>query len=138
VSTSILHYNPLIHSRWSAVVRGAAAKGLEGDGRAPIKNRKCRRNYGMSVHVAFEAGKHRESDSYACPFTGEKRATDQMSWLLKKGQDLSTSELSHVREDFFHNFWLGDSMKTSIGLLASDSDRAAKRFLDKVSREPRC
>ncbi|KAJ4329945.1 hypothetical protein N0V87_010430 [Didymella glomerata] len=30
---------------WSAVVRGAAAKGLQGDGHLPIRNRKCRRHY---------------------------------------------------------------------------------------------
>lgn len=115
------------------MVRGAAAKGLEGDGRAPIMNRKCRRNYGTSCNMLFEAGRHRESDSFISSYTGEKRAGSQMSWLVKKGQDLSTSEMSHASHEFGHNIWRGDSRKTYVDLLASDQDRAAKRSTDKVS-----
>jgi len=119
--------------RWSAVVRGAAAKGLEGDGRAPIKNRKCRRNYGTGCHAIFEAGKHRETDSFVSTYTGEKRANHQMSWLLKKGQDLSTSEQSHASHNFGYNIWAGDNKLASIDLLASDSEKPAKRSTDKVN-----
>ncbi|KAH3975901.1 hypothetical protein HBH98_042340 [Parastagonospora nodorum] len=116
---------------WSAVVRGAAVKGLDGDGRVPIQNRKCRRNYGTDCNTTFEAGKHRESDSYVSTYTGVKRAINQMTWLLTKGQDLSTSQLSHANHTFHQNFWVGDSRMTSIGLLASEGDRAAKRSTDK-------
>jgi hypothetical protein len=56
-----------------------------------------------------------------------------MSWLLRKGQDLSTSELSHASHNFHQNFWVGDSRMASISLLASEGDRAAKRSTDKVN-----
>lgn len=119
--------------RWSAVVRGAAAKGLDGDGRTPIKARKCRRNYGTGCHTLFVPGKHREMDAFISSYTGEKRADSQMSWLVKKGQDLSTSEQSHATREFGASFWEGDDRKTSIYLLASDADKAALRSTDKVS-----
>jgi len=117
-------------------VRGAAAKGLESDGRRSIKQRKCRRNYGTDCSFAFRANKHREIDAYFCRYTGKKKANNQMAWLVTKGQDLSTSELSHAVLTLNHNFWVGDKRKTSIDLLASDDDRAAKLNTDWVSLQP--
>ena len=117
---------------WSAVVRGAAAKGLEGDGRAPIKKRKCRRHYGTGCGQVFDPDKHRESDAYMCAFTNRKRAGDQMSWLVNKGQDLSTDDSSHAEKDFLTHFWHGDNRTTTISLQASDQDDAPQRKSETV------
>jgi len=121
---------------WSAVVRGAAAKGLEGDGRAPIKKRKCRRHYGTGCAQIFDPDKHRESDAYICTFTRQKRAGDQMSWLVNKGQDLSTDDLSHAEKSFHHHFWHGDSRIATVSLRASDEDDAPQRKTKPVSLLP--
>lgn len=108
-------------------------KGLEGDGRQPIKSRKCRRHYGTDCSTTFVAGRHEEVDSYICRFTGRKKACDQMSWLVKKGQDLSTSEASHVSHAFNSSRWLDAKKTTSVDLLASDEDEASGRCTDPVS-----
>ncbi|UPX15290.1 uncharacterized protein EKO05_0005744 [Ascochyta rabiei] len=117
---------------WSAVVRGAAAKGLEGDGRKHIKNRKCRRNYGTECSRPFDAKQHKEIDAYICPFSGQKKARDQMAWGLKKGQDLSTSEVSHASTTFGQHIWVGNKRHSSIELMASDADKPATRASDKT------
>ncbi|KAF2657935.1 Hsp70 family protein [Lophiostoma macrostomum CBS 122681] len=114
---------------WSAVVRGAVANGLEGNGRTPIKNRKCRRNYGTHCNSYFQPGKHRVADSFFCPFTGQKKARNQMSWIIHTGQTLSTSEDYHGRTRLHHNLWPGDR-EISLSLLAADCVRAPTRSTD--------
>ncbi|KAH3949858.1 hypothetical protein HBH53_083220 [Parastagonospora nodorum] len=116
---------------WSAVVRGAAAKGLEGDGRAPIKNRKCRRHYGTNYAPVFEPGKHKEADAYICSYTGIKRASSQIRWILHQDQDLATNAESHAEVSFCKFFWPGDSRTMTIDLLACNVEKAPQRFTDK-------
>ncbi|KAF1944795.1 actin-like ATPase domain-containing protein [Clathrospora elynae] len=112
---------------WSAIVRGAAAKGLEGDGRASIKNRKCRRYYGTDCYIPFVPGQHREVDSFICPYTGTKEASNQMRWLLKKGQDLAAKTDSHANVNFQQLFWTGERRTASVKLLATDAEKAPYR-----------
>ncbi|KAH8723592.1 Hsp70 family protein [Phaeosphaeriaceae sp. PMI808] len=119
---------------WSAVVRGATAKGLEGDGRPAIRSRKCRRHYGTHCNESFVEGRHRESESFICPFTGKKKAQDQISWHLKKGQDLPTSEFPHAKLAL-HRIFMPGLMPSdmTVTLWASDIDLAPNRMKNKVS-----
>jgi hypothetical protein len=112
---------------WSAVVRGAAAKGLEGDGGPPIRNRKCRRHYGSACSQLFVSCVHREADSYICSYTGKKKADRQISWHLRKGQDLSTSELPHAKLPMYATFWPHEDRKVEVSLWASDIDKVKNR-----------
>jgi len=112
---------------WSAVVRGAAAKGLEGDGRPPIRNRKCRRHYGSGCDRSFVSGVHREADSFICPFKDNKMAREQIVWHLKKGQDLSTCELPHAKLPLSTTFWSNQIRKVGLSLWATDLDHAPNR-----------
>ncbi|RAR06959.1 hsp70 family protein [Stemphylium lycopersici] len=116
---------------WSAIVRGAVSKGLEGDGRTQIKNRKCRRYYGTACSFQFIVCKHRETDSYRCEFTGQKYANHQMQWLLKKGQDLSSMSKSHTYTELSACFWPHSPRSITLDLLASNADVAPNRSVDK-------
>jgi molecular chaperone DnaK (HSP70) len=118
---------------WSSIVRGAVVKGLEGGGRAQIKNRKCRRHYGTACSYPFRPSKHQETDGYICSFTGTKWARYQVSWMLKKGQDLSTNTDTYAKMSMNDQFWSQDKPSASVDLLASDEDRAPQRSKDKVS-----
>ena len=115
---------------WSAVVRGAAAKALKGDGRPPIRNRKCRRHYGTACCKFFIGGIHREAGSYVCLYTGFKMADKQISWHLKKGQDLSTSKLPHASLSMHAKFWPQNERTVEISLWATDMDKAPSRQND--------
>jgi hypothetical protein len=113
------------------VVRGAAVKGLEGDVNTAVKIRKCRRHYGTSYSSLFQKGKHRAKDAYICPFTGDKRASNQMDWLLRKGQDLPTSSAKHGTLTFSMNFWVSESRTATVELLAANGDQEP-RFSDEA------
>ncbi|CAN9107961.1 unnamed protein product [Alternaria alternata] len=117
---------------WSAVVRGAAAKGLEGAKKSAIKIRKCRRYYGTDFSPPFEAGKHKEADSYVDAYDGLKYARNQMAWLLTLGQDLSTSKKVHAKASFYISLWPGQKREYTMSLLASNGPKAAQLSVDKA------
>jgi hypothetical protein len=112
---------------WSAVVRGAAVKALEEYGHQPIRNRKCRRHYGTGCSKLFISGVHREADSYICSYTRLRWATDQISWHLNKGQDLSASELPHASLNVSHYSWPHEDRVVNVSLWATDIDKAPSR-----------
>ncbi|KAF2642545.1 hypothetical protein P280DRAFT_548006 [Massarina eburnea CBS 473.64] len=119
---------------WSAIVRGAAAKGLESDGRTSVKFRKCRRNYGTMCNVVFRSGYHREADSYICQFSGIKRARSQMNWLIVKGQELSSSAEIHGTMSLCSDFWPGSRRIVHLGLFSADVDKAPTRLNENVHK----
>jgi hypothetical protein len=94
-----------------------------------VKIRKCRRHYGTSCSSLFQKAKHRAKDAYICPFTGDKRASNQMNWLLRKGQNLPTSSSEHGTLTFNMDFWVGKSRKATVELLAANGDQEP-RFSD--------
>jgi hypothetical protein len=59
---------------WSAVARGAVARGLEPAGGGMVELRRCRLHYGTPVVERFVPTKHQESDAFIDELTGEKRA----------------------------------------------------------------
>ena len=126
----------LIISSWSAVVRGAVVKGLEGNSTAvnTVAKRKCRRHYGAGSCPVFDPNKHVESEAFIDQYDGHKRASNQMSWLVKKGQDLPTSRAHHAKLAFIVSFWPGESRIQKLDLYAAESATAPKRRNDKVSR----
>lgn len=54
--------------RWTAVVRGAVLRGLEG---SFVQNRKSRYHYGTSYATVFDDAKHAAQDRYWWAFTVE-------------------------------------------------------------------
>ena len=121
------------YDSWSAVVRGAAAKGLEIGGKGLVKNRKCRRHYGTDSCPSFIYGVHAQTDAYIDDFDGVQRARDQMAWLVKRGQNLSSSTTAKSKLTFCQNFWIGTTRKAQVILLASAADVAAKSASHMVS-----
>jgi hypothetical protein len=63
---------------WSAVVRGAAVKGLEG---GVIVSQESPRAYGFVCHKQFDESIDNEEDSFQCPIYG-KRGSNRMDWIL--------------------------------------------------------
>ncbi len=66
---------------WSAIVRGAATRGLEG---SMVLSKRSKRSYGIGCHQAFGEGIDKEEDAFDCPIGG-KRADHYVEFsLLKK------------------------------------------------------
>ncbi|KAJ5062359.1 hypothetical protein J3E72DRAFT_393505 [Bipolaris maydis] len=93
---------------WSAIVRGAVAKGLEESSGAVLK-RKSRRYYGTSCSRSFNIFFHDEADAYIDKHDGMKMASHQMKWLINKGQDLLASKAMHASVDLIAKWWVGDA-----------------------------
>ncbi|KAF2706333.1 hypothetical protein K504DRAFT_459629 [Pleomassaria siparia CBS 279.74] len=108
---------------WSAIARGAAATGLEGDSNAIVK-RKCRRHYGTIHCPFFIPGKYCKSQSWICPYKGTRHAGEQAAWLIKKGDDMYTSKKTHASKELSLTWWPSESKSTSFQLLACDMDTA--------------
>lgn len=65
---------------WSAVVRGAAIRGLDGSMVIAKRARYC---WGIGVHQAFREGIDDEEDAFECPIEG-KRAEGYVDWTVKR------------------------------------------------------
>lgn len=65
---------------WSAVVRGAVIRGLEG---SKVVSRNSRHWYGIELHRKFEEGVDNEDESFVCPLKG-KRAPKYFDFHVRK------------------------------------------------------
>ena len=126
--------NSVPHS-WSAVVRGAVAKGLQMGTGNPISIRKCRRHYGVSVSQPFSSFKHAEENVYVDPFDGERKSRGQMIWLLKKGDALFSNQPKHASIEICRKFGLKDSRVFQTNLIACDYDDAPKHYAEATNRK---
>ncbi|KAF3092569.1 hypothetical protein TWF225_001905 [Orbilia oligospora] len=70
---------------WSAVCRGATMWGLEHNF---IVSRNARYSYGSALRTKFIDGEHEENDRVWDASCGVHRASDQMVWVLKRGEEI--------------------------------------------------
>jgi hypothetical protein len=92
---------------WSAVVRGAVLRGLEGT--EYVLSRKARNCYGVTCTESYDPDIHSPSRKYWSEFDEEFRVRDRMRWFIRKGSTVSSSE--PVLFPFYTNFAdIGSSM----------------------------
>lgn len=65
---------------WSAVVRGATVRGLDG---SAVLTKRAKRAYGIGVHQAFDDKVDNEAEAFMCS-VGGKRASGYIKWQIKK------------------------------------------------------
>lgn len=66
---------------WTAVVRGAVLRGLEGN---MVISRKSRMHYGTSYATVFDEEKHSVSERYWSPLWERWMVSDRMQWHIAK------------------------------------------------------
>ncbi|KAK4950848.1 hypothetical protein LTR10_010841 [Elasticomyces elasticus] len=107
---------------WTAVVRGAVLRGLEGA--EMVTSRKARRYYGVSFQEQFDPKEHptscRKWDKYGDRWV----ATRRMEWVIKKGQTVSSTD--PILVNFFANFDLDEERTMTEELFICDTDTAPK------------
>ncbi|EHA52891.1 hypothetical protein MGG_05163 [Pyricularia oryzae 70-15] len=92
---------------WSAIARGAVIRGLEGE---IVKQRKCRRHYGVSFSHPYECSHHNGFNTslrrtYMSLFTGKEYLTGFLTWKVDKGSVVTEqTEIQHR----FTSSWTGD------------------------------
>jgi hypothetical protein len=85
-SQAVEIYHP-IHA-WTAVVRGAVLRGLEGN---MVISRRSRWHYGTSYATVFDEAKHPISDRYWSPLWERWMVSDRMQWHIAKVRGLSST-----------------------------------------------
>jgi len=66
---------------WTAVVRGAVLRGLEGN---MVISRKARMHYGTSYATVYDEDKHSVSERYWSPLWERWMVSDRMQWHIAK------------------------------------------------------
>ncbi|CRK47933.1 hypothetical protein BN1723_020451, partial [Verticillium longisporum] len=64
---------------WTAVVRGAVLRGLEG---SMVISRKARMHYGTSYATVYDDEKHSVSERYWSPLWERWMVSDRMQWHI--------------------------------------------------------
>lgn len=100
---------------WSAVVRGAVLRGLEG---GIIHNRMARRNYGISCSSHYDPKRHLKSERVYSQFDGHPEVLNCGSWYIRKGDEVSENQPISCR--FAHRVWPEWDGIITVELLASD------------------
>ncbi|KAF8541822.1 hypothetical protein BDD12DRAFT_803390 [Trichophaea hybrida] len=113
---------------WSAVVRGAVARGMEAEDNPLVRLRLCRRHYGTPLSKSWDPFKHHPDDFYIHAHKRTRMARGQMSWLLGKGDILSATDPKRASIDCCTTFKRGERRFWRIHLAACDDDSASERF----------
>ncbi|KAB8342848.1 hypothetical protein FH972_022446 [Carpinus fangiana] len=122
VGTSIEVMQPL--NAWTAVVRGAALRGLDPDTPTAglVQQRKARWHYGTTYATVYDPAKHGSAERYWSPLWERWMVADRMQWHIAKGQALDSAV--PVRFHYTRNFRPGQSLVVEDELLACDVDDA--------------
>lgn len=83
---------------WTAVVRGAVLRGLEGN---MVISRKARMHYGTSYATVFDEEKHSVSERYWSPLWERWMVSDRMQWHIAKVSHLEPLFQSSGRNPIF-------------------------------------
>lgn len=85
---------------WTAVVRGAVLRGLEGN---MVISRKSRMHYGTSYATVYDEEKHSVSERYWSPLWERWMVSDRMQWHIAKVRCCPSSLLSAAALTFHSN-----------------------------------
>ncbi len=137
---------------WTAVVRGAVLRGLEGN---MVISRKARMHYGTSYATVYDEEKHSVSERYWSPLWERWMVSDRMQWhiakvssplftfiimsclcrvelgltgdsLIKQGEAISP--LSPIAFHYTRNFRPGQSLVVTDDLIACEADEPPKAY----------
>ncbi|CAN8103775.1 unnamed protein product [Discula destructiva] len=102
---------------WTAVVRGAVLRGLEGN---MVLSRKARMHYGTSYATVFDEERHSVSERYWSPLWERWMVSDRMQWHIAKGEAISP--LTPIAFHYTRNFRPGQSLLVTDDLIACEAD----------------
>ncbi|KAH6848320.1 hypothetical protein B0I37DRAFT_161234 [Chaetomium sp. MPI-CAGE-AT-0009] len=108
---------------WTAVVRGAVLRGLEGN---MVISRKSRMHYGTSYATIYDETKHSVSERYWSPLWERWMVSDRMQWHIAKGEAISP--LQPIAFHYTRNFRAGQSLAVTDDLIACEADEPPRAY----------
>merc|ERR1711939_1152105 len=120
---------------WTAVVRGAVISGIENP-QSAILTKSCPTSYGICLNEQYTATKNFYKDEFVNPYTRQRMAAGQMTWLVQKG-DLILANQNRVGERLFtHTFWEGDDgTKLTVPVYTYERDDSLPQRFAPVAKE---
>ncbi|KAJ5715488.1 uncharacterized protein N7483_012669 [Penicillium malachiteum] len=108
---------------WSAVVRGAVLRGLEGN---QVNNRIARAHYGIKHSSNFDPNRHKECEKEWCSWEETWNVHDQLTWYIKKGKPIS--ENTPIKFPFYRLVDLNHNMLFKVKLkICFEEDAPGKK-----------
>ncbi|KAK3954661.1 hypothetical protein QBC32DRAFT_76636 [Pseudoneurospora amorphoporcata] len=108
---------------WTAVVRGAVLRGLEGN---MVISRKARMHYGTSYATVYDEEKHSVTERYWSPLWERWMVSDRMQWHIAKGETISPQ--NPIAFHYTRNFRPGQSLVVTDDLIACEADEPPKSY----------
>ncbi|KAK4166170.1 hypothetical protein QBC43DRAFT_314128 [Cladorrhinum sp. PSN259] len=108
---------------WTAVVRGAVLRGLEGN---MVISRKARMHYGTSYATVYDEEKHSVTERYWSPLWERWMVSDRMQWHIAKGEAISP--LQPIAFHYTRNFRPGQSLVVTDDLIACEADEPPNAY----------
>ncbi|KAL0635321.1 hypothetical protein Q9L58_005711 [Maublancomyces gigas] len=108
---------------WTAVVRGAVIRGLEG---SMVVTRKARYHYGTSYATVWEENKHPIADRYWSPLWERWMVSDRMQWHIARGQPVS--DCTPISFHYTRNFRPGQTLIVEDELMMCQSEIAPQNM----------
>ncbi|KAF2724059.1 actin-like ATPase domain-containing protein [Polychaeton citri CBS 116435] len=108
---------------WTAVVRGAVLRGVEG---SVVEKRRSRWHYGTSYATVFDDSKHPITDRYWSPLWERWMVSDRMQWHIAKGTPISADQ--PISFHYTRNFRPGQSLIVEDDLIACEGESAPEAF----------
>ncbi|KAJ1338537.1 molecular chaperone HscA [Microdochium nivale] len=102
---------------WTAVVRGAVLRGVEGN---MVVSRKSRYHYGTSYATVYDEERHNVGERYWSPLWERWMVSDRMQWHIAKGEALSP--LTPIMFHYTRNFRPGQSLIVTDDLIGCDAE----------------
>jgi hypothetical protein len=102
---------------WTAVVRGAVLRGVEGN---IVISRKARMHYGTSYATVYDEDKHQVHERYWSPLWERWMVSDRMQWHIAKGDAISPNK--PIAFHYTRNFRQGQSLIVTDELIACEAD----------------
>ncbi|KAI9707855.1 MAG: hypothetical protein M1820_004461 [Bogoriella megaspora] len=102
---------------WTAVVRGAVLRGLEG---SMVVSRRSRWHYGTSYATVFDEAKHSVTDRYWSPLWERWMVSDRMQFHIAKGTPISPDQ--PISFHYTRNFRPNQSLVVEDDLIACADD----------------
>ncbi|EMC96848.1 hypothetical protein BAUCODRAFT_70194 [Baudoinia panamericana UAMH 10762] len=108
---------------WTAVVRGAVLRGIEG---SVVDKRRSRWHYGTSYATVFDEKKHPVEDRYWSPLWERWMVSDRMQWHIAKGTPISADQ--PISFHYTRNFRPGQSLIVEDDLIGCETETAPDAF----------
>ncbi|KAK1830791.1 hypothetical protein QBC39DRAFT_103826 [Podospora conica] len=109
---------------WTAVVRGAVLRGLEGN---MVVSRRARMHYGTSYATVYDEARHSVAERYWSPLWERWMVSDRMQWHIAKGEAISP--LAPVAFHYTRNFRPGQSLVVTDDLIACEADEPPPAYV---------